>query len=126
MSSAPREAGEIKGDAREGRLQGPQRRTHREHEHVRKLMLTEAREKCHETRLAYVTCAKGRTLSLAWACREQFRDFNDCLKRYTTDEELERRKEEWARDPAVIAQREEQRKVLEERQRQRDAGERRL
>ena len=117
---------EIKGDARDDRLAGPQRRTHREHEHVRKLMLAEAREKCHETRAAYVGCAKGRTLSLAWACRDEFRDFNDCLKQWTTDEQLEKRKEEWARDPAVIAQREAQRKVLEERQRQRDAGERRL
>ena len=67
-----------------------------------------------------------RTLSLAWACRDEFRDFNDCLKQWTTDEQLEKRKEEWARDPAVIAQREAQRKVLEERQRQRDAGEQRL
>ena len=48
-----------KGDAREQRLSGPQRMEHREREHVRKIMLTEARNKCHETRDAYVACAKG-------------------------------------------------------------------
>tara|TARA_B110001452_G_C15094221_1_gene381648 strand:- start:191 stop:559 length:369 start_codon:yes stop_codon:yes gene_type:complete len=117
---------EIKGEARDARLASGHSHTKREHEHVRKLLLAEARDKCAETRALYVGCAMGRTLSLAWACRDEFRDFNDCLKQYTTDEQLEKRKEEWARDPAVIAQREAQRKVLEERQRQRDAGERRL
>ena len=32
---------------------------HREREHVRKLVMAEARDKCHETRAAYVECAKG-------------------------------------------------------------------
>ena len=48
-----------KGDAREDRLQGPMRPLHREREHVRKQMLKEARDKCDETRGAYIACAKG-------------------------------------------------------------------
>ena len=53
---------EIKSDARDERLSGPQRVKHREHEHVRKLMLAEARERCHETRDAYVACVRGAPL----------------------------------------------------------------
>ena len=51
--------GEIKGDARDERLQGPMKAQHKEREFVRKQMLKEARDLCHETRAAYVECAKG-------------------------------------------------------------------
>ena len=50
---------ENKADAREDRLQGPMRLLHKEREHVRKQMLKDARQKCDETRDAYVACAKG-------------------------------------------------------------------
>ena len=59
MSSAP----EIKSDARDERLQGPQRVKHREHELVRKQMLADARDHCHETRDAYARCATGAALA---------------------------------------------------------------
>ena len=82
----------VKGDARDGRLSGPVHNLrHREREHVRKQMLADARDLCHVTRDAYVACAKGRTFSLPFACREVFNDFNSCLKQYTTEEELDRR-----------------------------------
>ena len=82
---------EIKADAREERLSGPQTVMHREREHVRKQMNAEALEKCHETRDAYVECAKGRTFSLPFVCRTVFKEFNACLSQYTTEEELDRR-----------------------------------
>ena len=71
---------DVKGGAREDRLSGPQRVQHREQEYVRKQMVAHAREQCHETRAAYAACTAGRTISIAWACRDVFRDFNDCLK----------------------------------------------
>ena len=58
---------------------------------MRKVLMAEARDKCHETRAAYVECAKGRTLSLPFYCREVFKNFNECLKQYTSEEELEKR-----------------------------------
>ena len=84
-------AGEIKTDAREDRLQGPMRALHKEREHVRKQMLKDARDQCHETRAAYVECAKGRTISLPFMCRTDFKAFNACLSQFSSDEELERR-----------------------------------
>ena len=49
-----------KGDARDSRLTGPTHNLrHREREHVRKQMAAEARDKCWETRDAYVECARG-------------------------------------------------------------------
>ena len=54
------EADSIKGDARDERLRGPtHNHRHREKEFVRKQLMVEARDKCHETRQTYVDCAKG-------------------------------------------------------------------
>jgi COX assembly protein 1 len=88
---------EVKGDARDQRLSGPQSLMHREREHVRKQMSAEALEKCHETRDAYVECAKGRTISLPFMCRGVFKDFNSCLSEHTTEAELDRRLAEYRR-----------------------------
>jgi len=93
---------ETKEEARGDRLHGPTTLRHRDIEHVRKKMLADARDACHETRAAYVECASGvggapqcgaseqadadadaatgRTFSVAWACRSVFKDFNECLK----------------------------------------------
>ena len=54
-----RSAGEIKNDARDDRLSGPMSLRHRERNHVRKQMAADARDKCWETRDAYVECARG-------------------------------------------------------------------
>lgn len=54
-----------KADARDARLTGPQTLRHREREHVRKMMMADARDKCHETRAAYVECARGMELGRA-------------------------------------------------------------
>lgn len=56
---------EYKGEARDERLQGPMTVLKKEREHVRKKMLAEARDKCHETRAAYVECAKGERVRVA-------------------------------------------------------------
>mmetsp|Transcript_23411 Transcript_23411/g.62751 ORF Transcript_23411/g.62751 Transcript_23411/m.62751 type:complete len:110 (-) Transcript_23411:297-626(-) len=82
---------EGKSDARGERLQGPMTLRHRDRNFVVKQLNAEAMEKCNETRLAYVECARGRTLSLSWACKGFFREFNECLHQYTTEEKIERR-----------------------------------
>ena len=84
---------ELKSGGRDDRLSGPKRVRHREEEHIRKAMLAEARDACPEARAAYVECAKGRTITVAWYCKGLFREFNECLKHHTSDEELARRME---------------------------------
>ena len=88
---------ELKSGGRDDRLSGPKRVRHREEEHIRKAMLADARDACPEARAAYVECAKGRTITVAWYCKGLFREFNECLKLYTTDAEFERRKAEYDR-----------------------------
>mmetsp|Transcript_57953 Transcript_57953/g.125868 ORF Transcript_57953/g.125868 Transcript_57953/m.125868 type:complete len:102 (+) Transcript_57953:225-530(+) len=78
-------------DLRDQRLQGPKSRPNREKELVRKEMSADALNKCHETRGVYVDCIRGRTLSGPIYCRGAFKELNECLKQYTTDEEFERR-----------------------------------
>jgi hypothetical protein len=50
---------EGKSDARGERLQGPMTLRHRDRNFVVKQLNAEAMEKCNETRLAYVECARG-------------------------------------------------------------------
>jgi hypothetical protein len=52
---------EVKSGARDDRLSAPglQSLKYREREIVRKQMLEDARNSCHETRAAYVACARG-------------------------------------------------------------------
>ena len=50
---------EYKGDARDLRLSGPQTKAHKDLEFVRGQMMKDALEQCHETRAAYVECARG-------------------------------------------------------------------
>ena len=88
---------DAKGNARDGRLSGPQRLWHREEDAVRKQMKADAIAGCHETRDAYIACAKGRTILSPFYCKGLFREFNECLKQYTTDAEFERRKAEYTR-----------------------------
>ena len=59
LDSLPMPNDEYKGEARDERLQGPMTVQKKELEHVRKKMTADARDKCHETRAAYVECAKG-------------------------------------------------------------------
>ena len=86
---------ELKSGGRDDRLSGPKRVRHREEEHIRKAMLADARAttRAREARAAYVECAKGRTITVAWYCKGLFREFNECLKHHTSDEELARRME---------------------------------
>eukprot|EP00850_Spirogloea_muscicola_P016720 SM000138S00027 [mRNA] locus=s138:59575:60125:- [translate_table: standard] len=46
-------------------------------------------ERCRAPLAAFADCARGRVLSVVWACRQQARDMNACLKEHTTDEILE-------------------------------------
>ena len=76
---------EGKSDARDELPAGPQSLRH-ERDHVRKVMAAEAREKCVQ---------RDRHGVCAWSDYQPgtrktlFKEFNDCLSQYTTEEEFE-------------------------------------
>lgn len=72
----------VKNDARDDRLSAPGLTSvrHRERNAIKKQMAADALDLCAEKRAVYVECARGRSFSIAWACRDVFKDFNDCLK----------------------------------------------
>ncbi len=39
-----------------------------------------SRVKCKDRIAAYAECTKDKTLSVAWACRDQLNSMNECLK----------------------------------------------
>ncbi|KAJ1981024.1 hypothetical protein H4R34_002239 [Dimargaris verticillata] len=38
---------------------------------------------------AFAECSQGRTVSIAWACRDQNKAMNDCLRTYRTQDRLD-------------------------------------
>jgi COX assembly protein 1 len=43
-------------------------------------------------RVAFADCATGRTVSVAWACRPQYREVQACMKLYLGEESMKERK----------------------------------
>jgi COX assembly protein 1 len=56
-----------------------------------------SRIKCKDRVAAYAECTKDKTLSVAWACRDQLNNMNECLKLYTSAEQLDRLKVSWTK-----------------------------
>jgi len=44
---------------------------------------------------AFADCARGRTFSVAWACRNLHMAMNNCMKAHATPEEQDAAREEW-------------------------------
>ena len=42
-------------------------------------MKQEAMQKCKQEARAYAECCKTRSISIAWACRQQFGNLNSCV-----------------------------------------------
>ncbi|EFJ31273.1 hypothetical protein SELMODRAFT_82262 [Selaginella moellendorffii] len=64
-------------------------------EELRSKMKAQAFRKCDPVVAKYAECAKGRTFSMAWACRAQAKEMNECLHLYTTDAVLEEYKQDY-------------------------------
>ena len=61
-----------------------QHKTHREREHVRKAMMAEAQATCVAVRDAYGECARGRTISLPFACRDLFNQYKEAQSQFNS------------------------------------------
>jgi len=67
----------------------------KEEEALITLMKERAVTHCGEAQRAYYECVKGRTLSVAWACRDAARAMSACLSAHTSEATLERMKRRW-------------------------------
>ena len=46
---------------------------------LRSKMKAQALKECDSIVAKFAECAKGRTLSVVWVCRQQSKEMNDCL-----------------------------------------------
>jgi len=69
----------------------------KEEEALVTLMKERALAECHEAQREYYECVRGRTLSVAWACRERAHAMSACLNAHTSDGVLEDMKARWVR-----------------------------
>lgn len=69
----------------------------KEEEAIITLMKERALVACKDAQREYYECVKGRTLSIAWACRERAAAMSTCLHAHTSDEVLEDMKARWVK-----------------------------
>ncbi|GAQ89417.1 hypothetical protein KFL_005190090 [Klebsormidium nitens] len=67
----------------------------KEEEALRSKMKARALKECKTTLTAFAECARGRTISVVWACKAQSREMNECLHQYTNDEVFEQQKQDY-------------------------------
>ncbi|TFK57147.1 hypothetical protein OE88DRAFT_1620225 [Heliocybe sulcata] len=53
--------------------------SHREEEVLLKAAKTRALKECDPVVKAFADCATGRTVSVAWACRDKFSEVQSCM-----------------------------------------------
>lgn len=66
----------------------------------------------------FADCARGRTISATWKCREQQKAMNGCMVLHATPEEFDKAREQW------FKQRLEKKRQMEEEQAKAAAGSR--
>jgi len=76
----------------------------REEETLLKTTKSYALQKCDDIVRAFATCASGRTISVAWACREKLQEVQGCMIQFTGPEPMERVRQEYLRLRAKIPQ----------------------
>ncbi|XP_065854183.1 uncharacterized protein [Euphorbia lathyris] len=64
----------------------------KEEEALRHKMKQKALKECDQLTSKLAQCSSGRTISVVWKCREQFKELNACLHQYTNDAVLEEMK----------------------------------
>jgi len=69
----------------------------REEDTLLKATKARALKECDAFVKAFADCATGRTISVAWACREQLKSLQDCMRQYTGPEPMEAVREEYLR-----------------------------
>jgi len=55
---------------------------------IPKIVREKAKAKCDDFVKAFTQCAKGRTVSIAWACRKENQAMKDCMTSYYQDKDF--------------------------------------
>ncbi|KAK0547996.1 hypothetical protein OC846_001680 [Tilletia horrida] len=64
--------------------------SNREADELNKKVKAEALIKCDPIVREFAACASGRTISVAWACRDLHKKLQECLRPHTDAEAMER------------------------------------
>ncbi|KAI1440712.1 cytochrome c oxidase biogenesis protein Cmc1 like-domain-containing protein [Annulohypoxylon stygium] len=85
---------------------------------VREVFNARVRNLCSEEIKAFADCARNRTITIPFACRESSRRMNGCMLAHATPEEHDRAREQWF---AQRQQRAREREVKERRKMEQEA-----
>jgi len=69
----------------------------REEETLLKTTKAHALRECDVVVKEFAACASGRTISVAWACRNQLKQVQDCMVQFTGSEPMEQVRKEYLR-----------------------------
>ncbi|KZP12065.1 hypothetical protein FIBSPDRAFT_870694 [Athelia psychrophila] len=69
----------------------------REEDTLLKTTKTRALKECDVYVKAFADCATGRTISVAWACKDKYKTVQDCMVQYTGPEAMETVRREYLR-----------------------------
>ncbi|RHZ66639.1 hypothetical protein Glove_306g33 [Diversispora epigaea] len=57
-----------------------------------------ARKNCDDEVRDFVECTNGKVFSVMWTCKKQLKTMNLCLKKFTTQEELDKLRLEYIKE----------------------------
>jgi len=69
----------------------------REEETLMKATKARAMNECDLIVKAFADCATGRTITVAWACRQKYKAVQDCMLQFTGPEPMEQVRAEYLR-----------------------------
>ncbi|ETI20682.1 hypothetical protein G647_07024 [Cladophialophora carrionii CBS 160.54] len=104
---------------RQNNLRNPLPLSPAQEQEVRRLYHERARRRCADVIKDFADCARGRTISVAWHCKDQHLAMNSCMIQYATKAEEDAAREEWFQ--GILARRRQKEEALvkvEERRRE--------
>ncbi|GAA5986896.1 hypothetical protein JCM10908_000943 [Rhodotorula pacifica] len=70
----------------------------KEEDSILSLCRTEALKACQTEVGNFSACSEGRTVSVTWACRKQFRAMQNCMSPHMSEEKLDEAKRRFFRE----------------------------
>ncbi|CEQ40508.1 SPOSA6832_02122, partial [Sporobolomyces salmonicolor] len=61
---------------------------------------SDAIRQCEPVVAAFTTCAEGRTISVSWACRSQFKEMQKCMSPLMSEDRIDAAKRKWFQEAA--------------------------
>ncbi|PVF98948.1 hypothetical protein CPB86DRAFT_774534 [Serendipita vermifera] len=67
----------------------------REEDALMKSTKAKALKECDDIVKAFASCAAGRTVSVVWACKDEYKAVQNCMKTYTNPQRMEELRREY-------------------------------